>query len=317
MISRRTIRIKALQILYSYYSSPERSLEKSEKELFFSISKTYDLYHHLMGLLVEIADFAHRKIETNLTKFQPTYEDLHPNTKFVDNKVIQQLRNNRRLKDYLNKTKLSWVNHQALVKELYGFLTETEFYREYMAQNETSYFEERRLVEKIFQNVILISEDLHQVLEEESIYWNDDIDAVVAMIVKTIRDFNEHTGENQPLLPKFKDNEDELFTKDLFRKSIINQDELRGLIELHSSNWDIERIAFMDTLIMQLAMAEFIYFPSIPTKVTLNEYIELSKYYSTDKSRNFINGILDNTLKELKLNNKVNKTGRGLIGENR
>jgi N utilization substance protein B len=130
-----------------------------------------------------------------------------------------------------------------------------------------------------------------------------------------VREFTERSDENQPLLPKFKDSEDEQFVKELFRKTIINQDELRGLIDVHSSNWDIERIAFMDILIMQLAMSEFLYFPSIPTKVTLNEYIELSKYYSTDKSRNFINGILDNTLKELKLNNRIRKAGRGLIGE--
>jgi N utilization substance protein B len=317
MISRRTIRIKALQILYSYYSSPERSLDKFEKELFFSLTKTYDLYHHLFGLLLEISDYARRRIETNLAKLQPSFEDLHPNMKFADNQMIALIRANRRLKAYLAKSKLTWVNHQALVKELYSFLTETDFYREYMESPGTSFFEERKFVEKIFQNVILISEDLHLALEEESIYWNDDIDMVVAMIIKTLRDFSETSDEYHPLLPKFKDKEDEQFAKDLFRKTIINQDELRGLIDVHSSNWDIERIAFMDILIMQLAMAEFLYFPSIPTKVTLNEYIELSKYYSTDKSRNFINGILDNTLKELKVNNRIRKTGRGLIGENK
>ncbi len=315
MISRRTIRIKALQILYSYYSSPDRSVNISEKELFFSLSKTYDLYHYLLELLLELADYALHKIDTNLSKHQPSYEDLHPNTKFVDNPIVRLLRKNRHLTAYLKQKKLSWANHSGLIREIYGFLTETEFYQEYMNKAGCSFFEERKFVEKIFQNVILISEDLHLMLEEESIYWNDDIDLVVAMILKTIRDFDEHSDENQPLLPKFKDVDDEQFARDLFRKSIINHDELRGLIDLHSSNWDIERIAFMDILIMQLALAEFIYFPSIPTKVTLNEYIELSKYYSTDKSRNFINGILDNALKELRMNNKIRKTGRGLIGE--
>lgn len=315
MISRRTIRIKVLQILYAYYASPDKSMNNSEKELFFSLSKSYDLYHYLLALLIDMADFAQRKIDTNLAKLVPAFDDLHPNTRFVDNKVIHLLRNNRRLQAYLNQSKPSWVNHPELVRDLYSFLSESEFYKEYLAKTETSFFEERKFVEKIFLNIILIAEDLHLVLEEESIYWNDDVDLVVAMIIKTLKTFDEKTDEFQPLLPKFKDKEDEQFAKDLFRKTILNHDELQELVKLHSANWDIERIAFMDILIMQLALSEFLYFPSIPTKVTLNEYIELSKYYSTDKSRNFINGILDKALKELKQSQQIRKTGRGLIGE--
>jgi len=315
MISRRTIRIKVLQILYAYYSSSDKSISGAEKELNFSLSKSYDLYYYLIALFLEIADFAQRKIDTNLAKLVPTHQDLHPNTRFVDNRLIHILRKNRRLRAYLNQSKLSWVNHPELIRELYAFLTESEFYKEFMAIPTPSFQDERKIVEKVFLSIILVSEDLHIVLEEESIYWNDDMDLVVAMIVKTLKSFNEESDENQPLLPKYKDAEDEIFARDLFRKSIINHDELRNLINLHSSNWDLERIAFMDILIMQLALSEFLYFPSIPTKVTLNEYIELSKYYSTDKSRNFINGILDKALKELKVNNRVVKTGRGLIGE--
>ncbi len=316
MISRRTIRIKVLQILYAYYSTSDKSISVTEKELNFSLAKSYDLYYFLMALLLEIADFATRRIDTNLSRRVPTFEDLHPNTRFVDNQVIHLLRNNRRLKAYLNQSKLSWVNHPELIKELYAFLAESEFFREYIAAPSLTFQDERKFVEKIFQNIILVSEDLHIVLEEESIYWNDDIDLIVAMIMKTLKNFDENSDENQPLLPKYKDAEDEEFARDLFRKSIINHDELRNMIDLHSSNWDLERIAFMDILIMQLALTEFLYFPSIPTKVTLNEYIELSKYYSTDKSRNFINGILDKALKELKMSKQVVKTGRGLIGEN-
>ncbi len=301
--------------MYAYYASPDKSMNNSEKELFFSLSKSYDLYHYLLALLIDMADFAQRKIDTNLAKLVPAFDDLHPNTRFVDNKVIHLLRNNRRLQAYLNQSKPSWVNHPELVRDLYTFLTESEFYKEYLEKKETSFFEERKFVEKIFQNIILIAEDLHLVLEEESIYWNDDIDLVVAMIIKTLKTFDENSDEFQPLLPKFKDKEDEQFAKDLFRKTILNHDELQELVKLHSANWDIERIAFMDILIMQLALSEFLYFPSIPTKVTLNEYIELSKYYSTDKSRNFINGILDKALKELKQSQHIRKTGRGLIGE--
>jgi N utilization substance protein B len=162
---------------------------------------------------------------------------------------------------------------------------------------------------------MLISEDLYMVLEEQSIYWNDDIEFVISMISKTLKRFNEYSDSDQRLMPMFKDQEDRDFAKDLFRKAIINHDELRELIKVHSQNWDIERIAFMDILIMQLAISELLYFPSIPTKVSLNEYIELSKFYSTEKSRNFINGILDKTLKDLKKSGKVIKTGRGLMGE--
>ena len=315
MISRRTIRIKVLQTLYSYYSSPEKSINNTEKELFFSLHKTYDLYYYLLALLLEIADFAQRRIDTNLAKLRPSYEDLNPNTKFVDNAVIAQIRCNRRLQAYLNQTKLSWVNHPELVRELYLFLTESDFFAEYMKDPLRSYAEDRKLVDKIFLKVIMVFEELHEVLEEESIYWNDDIDFVVMMISKTLKNFNEESDENQPLMPMFKDEEDKQFAKDLYRKAVLNHDELRQLINQHSSNWDLDRIAFMDILIMQLALTEFLFFPSIPTKVSLNEYIELSKFYSTDKSRNFINGILDKALKELKTENRIVKAGRGLIGE--
>jgi len=315
MISRRTIRIKVLQVLYAYYASSDKSIANSEKELAHALSKSYDLYHHLLALLTELADFAQRRIDTNLAKLVPTYEDLHPNTRFVDNLIIALLRVNRRLQAYLSHAKPPWVYHPELIRELYAFLTESAFYREYLEKKESSFADDRRFAEKVFQNIMLAAEELHLVLEEESIYWNDDIDLVVAMIIKTLRDFGEEADEYQPLLPKFKDREDEEFAGELFRKTILHHDELLALINTHSSNWDLERIAYMDILIMQLALAEFLFFPSIPTKVTLNEYIELSKYYSTDKSRNFINGILDKALRELKSNGQVRKSGRGLIGE--
>jgi len=194
-------------------------------------------------------------------------------------------------------------------------MIESEFYTEYMEDKTRSYLDDRKFVEKLFNKIILISEDLYQVLEEESIYWNDDVEFVVSMIVKTIKKFNELSDSDQSLMPLYKDIEDKDFTKDLLRKAILNHDELREMIKEHSKNWDVDRIAFMDILIMQLAITEFLYFPSIPTKVSMNEYIELSKYYSTDKSRNFINGILDKTLKDLKKEGKIKKLGRGLIGE--
>lgn len=315
MISRRIIRTKVLQMLYAYYTSEDKSLNNAEKELFFCIRKTYDLYHYLLALVIEITDYAEQRIEIRRNKHQPTYEDLHPNTKFIGNQVIQQLRENRFLHTYIDQQKLSWVNHPELIKELYLFLIESDFYKEYMADKNRSYLDDRKFVDKIFTNIILVAEDLYEALEEMSIYWNDDMEFTVSMISKTLKKFNPHSGSDQSLLPMFKDQDDRDFAKDLLRKSIINHDELRELIKEHSRNWDLDRIAFMDILIMQLAATEFLYFPSIPTKVSLNEYIELSKFYSTEKSRNFINGILDKTLKDLKKSGKVNKAGRGLIGE--
>ena len=315
MISRRIIRTKVLQVLYAYYSSEDRSLNTTEKELFFCIQKAYDLYHYLLTLPIEIADYAERRIEIKKNKHQPTPEDLAPNTKFVSNELIQQLRSNRQLNAYINQKKLTWVNHPELIKDLYLFMSESDFYAEYMASPVRSFMDDRKFIEKLFNKIILLSEDLYLVLEEQSIYWNDDVEYVVSMIVKSIKRFNEQSDSDQTLMPLFKDEDDRNFTKDLFRKSILNHDELREFIKEHSKNWDVDRVAFMDVLIMQMAITEFLYFPSVPTKVTMNEYIELSKYYSTEKSRNFINGILDKTLKDLKKENKIQKMGRGLIGE--
>lgn len=302
--------------MYAYYSSKDESINNHEKELFFCIKKSYDLYHYLLLLIIELADYSEKRIELNLVKHQPTNEDLHPNTKFVDNKMIAALRNNKSLNLYLKQNKMSWVNNPELIKELYSRMIESDFYREYMDDGDDSFANDRKVVDRIFNKLILYCEELYQVLEEQSIYWNDDVEFNISMISKTLKRFNESTKEDQALLPMFKDEEDREFARDLYRKSILNHREIRDLIDLHSRNWDIERIAFVDILIMQLALAEFLYFPSIPTKVTLNEYIELSKYYSTEKSRNFINGILDKALRDLKKDGKILKIGRGLIGEN-
>jgi len=302
-------------MLYAYYSTEEKSISNTEKELFFCIHKSYDLYHYLLALVPEIADYAEKRIEIRKNKHHPTKEDLNPNTKFVTNLVIQQLRDNKQLNAYLEQKKLTWSNNPELIKELYLLMIESEFYNNYMADRNRSYLDDRKFIEKLFNKIILLSEDLYNVLEEKSIFWNDDVEFVISMIVKTIKRFNEKSDSGQSLMPLYKDQEDRDFAKDLIRKSIVNHDELRELIKIHSKNWDMERIAFMDILIMQLAITEFLFFPTVPTKVSMNEYIELSKFYSTEKSKNFINGILDKTLKDLKNSEKINKIGRGLVGE--
>ncbi len=315
MISRRIIRIKVLQVLYAFYTSPDKSINNTEKELFFSFQKTYDLYHYLFDLVIEIAKHAESVIELRKKKHFPTEDDLNPNIRFINNALIRQLRDNESLGKCLEKSKLSWSDEPELIKRLNEAMISGEFFKKYMASSDNNYQSDKKLVERILIDIILQSEDVHILLEEQSIYWNDDIEFVISMMIKTIKRFKEYTREDHSLMPMFKDPEDQDFAKNLARKAILNHDDLRQIVEEHTLNWDIDRIAFMDKLILELAISEFLYFPSIPTKVTLNEYIELSKYYSTKRSSNFINGILDKTLKDLKNEDKVKKAGRGLIGE--
>ena len=315
MISRRIIRIKVLQILYAFYTSPDKSINNTEKELFFSLQKTFDLYHYLLLLPAEIVKYAESRIELRKNKHFPTEEDLNPNRRLVDNQLIAQLRDNEALNKYQGKSKISWVNDEQLVQKLYNELVEQDFFLAYMNAPENSYNADRKFVEDFFTNIVLPSEDMDSHLEEQSIYWNDDLDFVISMILKTIKKFKETSTPGLALMPMFKDDEDEQFAKDLYRKAVLNHEENYKIVQGHTVNWEVERIAFMDILILEMAITEFLYFPSIPTKVSLNEYIELSKYYSTEKSRNFINGILDKTLKDLKKEDKILKAGRGLIGE--
>ncbi|HKI89971.1 MAG TPA: hypothetical protein VKA38_13155, partial [Draconibacterium sp.] len=181
MISRRIIRTKVLQVLYAYSASPEKSISNTEKELFFCIQKSYDLYHYLLTLVIEITDYAENRIEIRRNKHQPTEEDLHPNTKFVSNLVIQQLRANRQLNTYIEQKKLNWVNYPELIKELYLFMVESDIYKDYMADKTRSFLDDRKFIEKLFNKIILVTEDLYQVLEEQSIYWNDDVEFVISM----------------------------------------------------------------------------------------------------------------------------------------
>jgi len=315
MISRRIIRIKVLQILYAFFTSPDTSINNSEKELFFSLQKTYDLYHYLIALIVEVDKFAQDRIDLGLKKHRPTSSDLAPNTRFVNNRLIQQLKTNTQLNKYIETAKLSWADHEDIIRKIYFSLIDKDFYKDFMAAPEVTYSDDRKLIEDIYKYLILDNEEIELLLEEQSIYWNDDLDFVVSMILKTFKKFKEINDEHTALLPMYKDEEDRQFAKDLYRKVVLNHADNVVLIKQHTMNWDIERIAFIDNLILELALSEFLYFPSIPTKVTMNEYIELSKYYSTEKSRNFINGILDKALKDLKRENKILKAGRGLIGE--
>ncbi len=314
MISRRLLRIKTLQICYAYFKSSEQSMNQTEKELFFSIQKSYDLYHYLLLLIIDIAGYAESRIDLARQKRMPTKEDLNPNTRFIDNRLIKLLSENQDLKIYLKEQKLSWVNSPELIKNLYNEIRESELYNDYMTKESSGFNEDKKFISNVYSKIIVNFEPLHQSLEEQSIFWNDDVDFVIGMIIKTLRSFKAISDETVELMPLFKDNEDKDFVKKLFRKAILNHKEYEELIAKFIKNWDVERVAFMDIVVMSLAVSEMVEFPEIPVKVSLDEYIEIAKYYSTEKSNIFINGILDKIVEHLKENGKIKKTGRGLIG---
>ena len=307
MINRVLIRLKIVQIVYAYYQNGGKNLDTAEKELFFSLSKAYDLYNYLLLLMVEITKQAERKQSAAKSKLLPTAEELYPNTKFVDNRFIAQLEVNKQLLEFSETQKKTWENESEFVKSLCEKIMDSDIYKEYMASETSSYEEDRELWRKIYKRIIFNNPELDQVLEDQSLYWNDDKEIVDTFVLKTIKRFDEKNGAKQELLPEFKDEEDQDFARRLFRRTILNADYYRHLISENTRNWDLDRVAFMDVIIMQIALAEILSFPNIPVSVSLNEYVEIAKLYSTPKSGSFINGTLDGIVNVLKEENKLNK----------
>ena len=307
MINRVLIRLKIVQIVYAYYQNGGKNLDAAEKELFFSLSKAYDMYNYLLLLIVEITRQAERKINAAKSKLLPTAEELYPNTKFIDNKFVAQLEVNKQLLQFSETQKKTWNNEEEFVKSLCEKIMDSDIYKEYMAAETSSYEEDRELWRKIYKKIIFNNAELDQVLEDQSLYWNDDKEIVDTFVLKTIKRFEEANGAKQELLPEFKDEEDKDFARRLFRRAILNADYYRHLISENTRNWDLDRVAFMDVIIMQIALAEILSFPNIPVSVSLNEYIEIAKVYSTPKSGNFINGTLDGIVKLLQKENKLTK----------
>lgn len=312
MLSRRLLRIKVIKTLYAHFRSESDSLIGTERNLVNSINKTYDLYHQMLCLVSEVAKYAEGRVEIGKNKRLPTPEDLNPNTKFIDNALIAQLQCSEDLNDYLTRNSLGWVKFPELIKSLYNDLIVSDFYKEYMDCKEKSYAEDVKFVKKFYLKLVEDNELVEEILEEQSILWADDLDFSLIMIVKTLKACKANQGEI-PLLPKYKDYEDEEFAKTLFRKALVNNKEYFEYIEKYTQNWDFERIAFLDTIIMNVAIAEILSCPSIPVKVTLDEHIEIAKYYSTPGSSLFINGVLDRIVVALKSENKIEKIGRGLM----
>jgi N utilization substance protein B len=265
-------------------------------------------------MLTEISDHAYKTAEDAKQKMLPSQEDLDPNTKFIDNQFLKHLSKNAELFRKAGARKISWQNEPELVKRLYNNIRSSKEFEAYMENSNTSYQEDKEFVITAFKKHIMTDELLIHYFDEHSIYWVDDFDLVYSMIIKTIKGFTEESNENTSLLPLFKDEEDDRqFALELFRKTIYNDHDYSKLIADKTDNWEVERIAMMDVLLMKMAIAEALNFSNIPVKVTLNEYIEISKNYSTPKSKQFINGILDKLIIDFKKNDLLRKVGRGLM----
>lgn len=314
MLNRRHLRIKVLQALYAYFQSDEESYKKTENELMNSVERIYDLYLYLFLTLPELQSKAIHRIEENKKKIMPTAEELNPNTKFIDNKVIELIEASNKLRIASEERKVNWVGdeHQEMFKKMLIQIRDSETFFEHMNNGELGFEADKKFVMDLFKIEIANSELLYNFFEEKSIHWMDDIDLSCSMVLKTMKGFEENqTFEFMDLFKDPKDEQD--FVRELLRKTISLDKENEALIDDLTKNWELDRIAKMDIILMKMAITEFQIFETIPTKVTLNEYIEISKFYSTPKSNGFINGILDKAIDRLNAEKKIVKVGRGLV----
>ena len=286
--------------MYSYYQNGNNDLKVAENELLFSLKKSYDLYHYFLLLIVDVTNLQRRILDARKNKYMPTEAELNPNTRLVDNRFTAQIAENEALRKDVAEQGLSWDNDGDFIKMVLDMILSSEQYGEYLNNENDSYETDKEFWRIVFKKLICGNEAIDDYLQDKSIYWNDDISIVETFTLKTIKQFEKAAGSKQKLLPMFKDLEDQSFAIKLFRQSLMKGSEFRERINKHMKNWETERIANMDLIIMQVALAEIMTFPTIPINVTLNEYIDTAKYYSTPKSGTFINGILDSVVNELK-----------------
>ena len=312
MLSRRVLRTKVVKAVYAHTQCEDMTPVASEKNLVLSIDRAYDLYFHLLALVPEIAEYAAERIRIGENKKLPTYDDLHPNRKFVENKVIARLNEDEGIQAELKARKLSWKSHRDLIVALYNALIRQPFYQKYMISEERSFREDAQLVSDIYMTMLEEFEPLDRVLEEQSILWNDDLGYLLTMVSRTILSMREG-HEAIKVMPQFKSEEDLDYAKALLRYAIGGYERISMLLDNSMQNWDIERVALMDQIILVTAIAEAENFPSIPVRVTMNEYIDIAKCYSTESSGGFINGLLDKIITRLTDEGKIVKSGKGLL----
>lgn len=313
MLNRRQIRIKVMQLLFAYYSEEKPDIVKFEKVLFESFDRFRDLYIAILLLPAEMQAKAIEKIEAGMNKKLPTKEDLHPNTKFVTNTLVRILSNSKTLEKSSKEIHIRWKDNDDLLKGMFKNLIESADYKEYMASKERGFEHDREFLLRFIRRHLINYELMHDYLEETGIFWNDDLDLAASMALKTLKTIKEKDDDVE-LLPLWKaDDDEEEYTKNLFRKTITMGEEHEKLIAESAPNWDADRIALMDMVILKMALAEAMTCESIPLKVTMNEYIELANYYSTPKSNVFINGLLEALFSKLQKEGKIKKIGRGLV----
>ncbi len=314
MISRRLVRIKAVQTYYAFVQGNyDGSLEKVQEALEMSIDKSYELFAEMFCLIVAIADHAEYKIEFNRNKLLPTEEDLNPNRKFVDNKIIQAFRSEPTIKKYMEKATSNWSEHYEFVRNVFNKMANSEFYKKYMEDENRSIKQDADVICKIINKYLIDNTDLDEILESESIFWNDDLEFSLSNLIQTIKKLNDDNIENFRLPAMFKNEEDREFAKTLIKNTCLYRQKFDELIEKNLQKWELQRIAFMDRVILHLALCEMTQFPELPVRVTINEYIDIAKGYSTEKSGTFVNGILDKIYNQIKDDKSLNKIGMGLL----
>lgn len=312
MVNRRHIRIKVMQSVYAVLQSKNDNLVKEEKYLKFSIQKAADLYILQLLLLVEVKNLSFEHLEIKKKNHLATKEDKNPNLKFIDNQVVAAIENSESIKDYVVKYNLNnWKNDREYVSVILNEIKETDIFKNYLSTKQSTFKEDKDFIISIFKEVIAPNEKLYDYYESINLGWVDDYPLVNTLIVKSIKQLK--SGENFNLKGLKIKEDDQEFLIDLFRKTILHQTEYTSDIDDKTPNWDTDRIAEIDLILIKMAITEFLYFPSIPTKVTINEYIEIAKDYSTAKSSYFINGVLDKILKDYKKSERLNKIGRGLL----
>lgn len=308
MINRELIRLKLVQIAYSYYQNGSKNPAAAEHELLLSLSRAYDLYNSMLLLMVELNRMALRMLEMRQSRAKRLGENSSMSSKFVENRFMLQLESNRQLREYReNHQCFDWADQEEYVRSLYNKIEESKFYQAYMNSGKDSYEEDREIWRLIYRHLICNNEELDAVLEEMDLYWNDDKVIVDTFVLKTINRFTAESTDDQPLMPEYKDSSDQEFATRLLQKAIANKDYYYDLIASTTRKWDIKRVALMDRIILQLALAEIISFPGIPVSVSINEYVEIAKMYSTNKSGKYINATLDNIAKRLIEENKLIK----------
>lgn len=307
MINRELIRTKIVQLTYAYYQNGNQNIENAEKELVFSLDKSYDLYNYLLDLIVALTRVERQRNEIALARYERGDAPL-PSNRFADNKFVAQLEENVMLNTWREKQRHTWDDDITVVRKILDDIVASETYMAYMAmETDPTYEQDRELWRKLYKNFIVDNDAVNHVLEERSLYWNDDKAVVDTFVIKTIKRFEQANGANQELLPKYKDMEDLDFAKRLFRTTIDNAEEYQQYMTATSRNWDFSRLAYMDVVIMQIAIAEMLTFPAIPVLVTINEYVDLAKSYSTPKSSRYINGMLDSIARYLAETGKMLK----------